>query len=92
MKDQGTLHSDSKDKAELLNNQFQSVFTTENNSVLPDMSREPYPAISDIEITVNGVSKLLQQLKVNKANGPDGIPNRIRKETESKLQQYTNSR
>ena len=34
----------------------------------------------EITIDVNGVMKLLQELKVNKAPGPDLIPNRVLKE------------
>ncbi|XP_038046055.1 mucin-5AC-like [Patiria miniata] len=39
------------------------------------MPPSPYPDIPDMEITVDGVEKLLSSLKVNKAVGPDEIPN-----------------
>ena len=37
------------------------------------------PSIQQINISVNGVAKLLHKLKTNKAAGPDGIPNMILK-------------
>ena len=37
--------------------------------------------MDDIIITTGGVKKLLDELNVSKANGPDGIPARILKET-----------
>ena len=85
LKHQGTLHANSKDKAELLNTQFQSVFTREDDSTTPMMSGPSFPSILDIDITTQGVRKLLQNLKINKASGPDGIPNRILKETAQQI-------
>jgi hypothetical protein len=35
LKDKGILHTDSKSKADILSNQFQSVFTNENLTTLP---------------------------------------------------------
>ena len=81
LKDQGVLHADSIEKAELLNEQFQSVFTIEDNSNIPEMKGPSFPPIDDIEISEEGVLKLLLQIKVSKASGPDGIPNKMLKET-----------
>ena len=65
------LFQDSKSKADLLNEQFRSVFTRENSSEpLPQMYKPTYPHIDDIIIDKHGVKKLLQNLKVNKASGP----------------------
>ena len=64
-----------KDKAEALNNQFKSVFTNETDppaDLLPDVS--PFDAMPEIHITTEGISRMLEKLKVGKAPGPDGIP------------------
>ena len=39
----------------------------------------------EIHVTQEGVKKLLQNLKVNKASGPDRIPNRVLKELSEEL-------
>ena len=39
LKDEGILHTDSKEKAHILNRQFQRVFTQEDNSPLPNHCR-----------------------------------------------------
>ena len=40
---------------------------------VPNMGISPYPPIADIEITLNGVFKLLANHNCNKSSGPDGI-------------------
>ena len=37
--------------AQLLSNQFESVFTTENRDALPDMPYEQYPPMANFTIT-----------------------------------------
>ena len=76
----GTFTDDSNKQAEILNSQFQSVFTKDNSSNLPQMGEPEYPKINELKITVEGVEKLLRNLKVNKSPGPDDIPARILKE------------
>ena len=56
-------------KAKLLNNQFASVFTRENTNMIPTLSGTPFPDMDHIEITVDGVTNLLSNLKSNKAGG-----------------------
>jgi len=73
------LNSDSKVKAQILNEQFQSVFTKEDDSH-PHLDGPPHPPIPALDISVDGVRKLLNGLKVNKASGPDNIPNRVLRE------------
>ena len=85
IKSGGTLYSDGKTKAELINKQFESVFTRENSTVVPQLQGTPFPDIKDIEITTPGIEKLLQSLSVGKASGPDSIPNRILKECATEL-------
>ena len=85
IKDQGKLYSHSKEKAELLSKQFQSVFTKEGDETIPSFHTQPYPSVPDIIITEQGVNKLLKAIKVNKAAGPDCIPNRMLKETSDEI-------
>ena len=79
LKSGADLVTDSKQKAELLLEEFSSVFTQENTESIPWLG----PAkekIGKINITVQGVTKLLKSLKPHKASGPDRIPNRVLKE------------
>ena len=70
----GSIISDNKSKADILNNQFSSVFTQEDLSNIPDIGYDRIPAIDSLSITTNGVAKQLSLLKTNKASGPDAIP------------------
>ena len=77
-KEDGSKTTTNTEKAELLNNFFKSVFTTENPGPLPDFEQYEYTSeLSDFEITEEEVMKLLKDLNINKASGPDGIPPRI---------------
>jgi len=66
-------------KAELLNEQFQSVFTTGNPHLSHAKDNSPYPIIPEIHIPTPGVHKLLSEINSNKAPGPDGIPAQVLK-------------
>ena len=70
----GTLHSDSRAKADVPINQFKSVFTQEKGGPTPTLAGPHYPSISE------GVRKLLSDLKTNKASWPDNISTCILKE------------
>jgi hypothetical protein len=75
------LISDSKGKAELLLNQFKSVFTKPTNNDLPSTSWiQSKNNIRPIIIDQKGLEKLLTNINPSKASGPDNIPNRILKE------------
>ena len=58
---------DNKSKAEALNKQFQSVFTDEDMSTLPQMGTIKTQDISSIQIQEKGIAKLLSKLNINKA-------------------------
>ena len=73
-------HVTDVDKAEALNKQFQSVFVHEASNDIPDLGPSQYPNIGTLTFTRNGVAKLLQGLKPNKASGPDDMPARVLKE------------
>ena len=79
----GTLHSESADKARILLKQFKSVFTPQDDSdqEMPHVdSNNIKSTLSSIAITETGVAKLLRGVNPSKASGPDNIPNRVLKE------------
>ena len=51
--------TDGIDKAKVLNSYFQSVFTHELDTELPDKGPSPYPSMSNIDITTQSIAKLL---------------------------------
>ena len=65
------------EKAEVLNNTFKSVFTTEDSSLLPTLPPSTYPSLPEINITEHGTFTLLSQIDPYKANGSDNIPARV---------------
>ena len=81
LKQDGKLHNDPKAKAEILNNQFRSVFTKPSDAQIPEPQGSRAPNLPPLEINCNGVYKLLSKLNVHKAMGPDQIPNIFLKET-----------
>ena len=80
LKENGKMHSDLKDKAYILNRQYESTFTREDTSNIPQPRGEPCSPMPDIIVTEEGVAKLLRKINPNKACGPDMIPARILKE------------
>ena len=77
----GISYETSLDKAKILNNQFQSVFTIEPNSPLPDKGPSPHPTMPDINVSLEGVYNLLLNINTHKTCGPDQIHGRVLKET-----------
>ena len=69
----GVIRSDSKSKAEILNSQFCSVFSKDRNIPFPAIKWK-YPSMRQIIISQDGIQRLLDQLKDNKAPGPDNLP------------------
>ena len=58
----------------MLNSQFQSAFSIRSPfNLLPDVTKCKFPVMPEIEISVNGVAKLLSNLNSAKAAGPDAI-------------------
>ncbi|XP_072039626.1 uncharacterized protein [Amphiura filiformis] len=85
LKDHGALVSDNKQKADILNNQFCSVFTQEDIHSTPNIAQNTTPPIENITIHTPGIEKLLKDLNQNKAAGVDGISPRILKEAAHEL-------
>lgn len=77
--------SDSKQKADILNNQYQSVFTTDKMDDLPSIGSPLTTAMKDITITTKGVISQLQKLNTKKAIGPDMVLTRILKEAATEI-------
>jgi hypothetical protein len=55
LKDNGLLVSDPKGKADILNRQYESVFTREDCSNIPDPVEPPSPSMPEIEISRHGI-------------------------------------
>ena len=81
----GRLCEEAQDKAEILCEQYTSVFT-KDDGIVP-VPTVPYnlPSMPHLTIDANGVQKLLTEVKINKANGPDLIPNTVLKECNREL-------
>ena len=64
------------DRANLLNEYFQSVFTSDNGSTphFPSRILSDNNGMSDVEITPDIILSILKKLKTNSAAGPDGLP------------------
>ena len=77
LKFNGLMYSDSLSKSEILNKQFQSVFTKKSTTATPRLFGNKYPSIGKLSITLKGVQKLLEKINISKAAGPDLIPGRM---------------
>ena len=69
----GTIAFESSEKAKAFNEYFKSVFTVEDLSYIPDKGTSPYPAIPEINITLQGVKNLLSSCDPHKSPGPDNL-------------------
>ena len=89
LKEKGILKDEPKDKAEILNKQFSSVFTTDSPDDFPDLKtwqkESSYLAIPEIKVSVKGVHKLLMEQNPHKAMGPDGLHPQILKRLASEI-------
>ena len=74
MKD-GFIHS----QVEILNEQFVSAYTREDSSKIPTKVPSSHPSMEPIEVQSKGVHKVLLNLKIHNAVGPEGIPSFILK-------------
>ena len=81
----GILQCDASAKANLLNDQFTSVFTRENASHLPDLGASPHPPVPAFIIENEGVRKLLANINHHSACGPDNLPAYLLKEAANEL-------
>ena len=78
---QGSLESQDQVKANILNDFFSGVFTSENMCAMPVLDiRHAGTPITDIEITSQAVEKKLLALNPTSAPGPDEVHSRILRE------------
>ena len=68
----GQIVTDSLGKANILNQHFQSIFTTEDNNI-PDKGPSLFPSLPSFEITEQGVYNLLTNCDTSKSPGPDSL-------------------
>ena len=91
LKSNGINHTHSVDKANILNNQFQSVFTKlvplklRHLVVLVLPRKCSFPKMPDITITVSEVAKQLSKLNPRKAADPENLTSRILKELHNEI-------
>ena len=91
LKSNGINYTDPVEKANILNNQFQSVFTKLVplklrhlvNLILP--RKLSFPVMPSITVTASGVAKQLSKLNPGKAAGPDNLTSRILKELHNEI-------
>ena len=78
LKQNGQVYSDPRKKANILAEQFKSVFTVDDEEAAGTFLFGPsYPPIRDLSISVEGVKKLLKGVNPRKAAGPDQVPCRL---------------
>ncbi len=73
----GRLCNEAQDKAEIICEQYTSVFTKDDGRV--PVPTVPYnlPSMPHLTIDANGVQKLLTEVQINKANVPDRVQSEI---------------
>ena len=80
------MYSDSVNKANILNEQFSSVFNkNEDTSTIKDKGLSPFTPMEPITVSTDGVRKLLNGLNMHKATGPDGVSPRLLKTLSDEL-------
>jgi len=80
LRSEGVLHADPTEKANILNRQFQSAFSSEANTEIPDKGPSTHPIMKNISISKKGILKLINNINPKKAVGPDNIAGKILKE------------
>ena len=80
LQEKDMIFTEGEDKAKALSNQFRKVFTVEDLTNIPHVEGEKLPKMEEIKIDLNGIIKLLHELNINKAVGPDKLPTIILKE------------
>ena len=74
------LYTDPRDKVELINNQFQYVVIKSGSTSNSVPEGEPYPKIKDLNISTEGVCKLIKDIKLPNARDAGCIPNMVLRE------------
>ena len=66
----GCIITNPVEKANTLNQHFQSVFTAEDNSKIPDKGKSLFTSLPTFKITEQGVHNLLSTCDTSKSPGP----------------------
>jgi hypothetical protein len=82
---EGTLITETEEKANILNQQFQSGFINETDLNIPDKGQSLHLQMSYMHISETGINKLLANLNPHKASGPDSINGRVLKELKDQI-------
>ena len=77
LRENGILKTDTLDKANICNRQFESAFTREPDTEIPSKGTSPFTPMGEITVDLKGVLKLLNNLNIHKASGPDGLSARV---------------
>ena len=81
----GRLCEEAQDKAEILRERYTSVFTKNDGQAPAPTVPYNLPSMPHVTIDANVVQQLLTEVTINKANGPDIIPNTVLKENNREL-------
>ena len=73
LKSNGNVIIDSLSKAEILNSQFKSVFTSQSGNNFPQLPGTQFPIIKPLHNSENCVFMLLDRIDVSKSSGPDKL-------------------
>ena len=82
----GTRTNTDRDKAEVLNDFFSSVFSQEDLTSMPiPEAKKMESFLEQIQISEEDIMKRLHKLKTNKSAGPDSMHPRLLKELSNEL-------
>lgn len=70
-----------EERSNTMNSYFSSVFTHEPQSFVPTLSTPEFTQMPPITISVDGIAKLINNLKLSSAPGPDNINAKVLKGT-----------
>ena len=79
------MKTDTLDKAYICYRQFESAVTRESDTEIPSKGTSPFSLLGEITVDPKGVLKLLNNLNIHKASGPDGLSARVLKECSSEI-------